>query len=327
MVEAAIPGDRLARERVARIEELLGELESAPQGPIVAAASEAIALVVELHGEGLARTIELAGGTDSRLLSRLAEDELICHLLLLHGLHPRSLEERVSGALEQVRPYLESHGGGVELLYASESEVRLSLRGSCSGCPSSAMTLKLAVEDAIRKAAPEVDRIEAEGATGPAPSNLLQIGLPDSTPGPAQTADGPAQTADGPAQTVDGAAQTADGASRGRGEDGTRWETAGGLPQLRVDGKLVQRVAGEHLLFVRAGGRLYAYRPTCAACGSSLEDAALDGAQLSCAHCGAAYDIRRAGRRLDGAQDQLEPVPLLEGDEGLVRVAVGALAA
>ena len=81
-------------------------------------------------------------------------------------LHPIDAETRVKGALDEVRPYLESHGGDVELLGVGEGTVRLRLEGSCSGCPSSAMTLKLAIEDAIHKAAPEVESAEAGGALG-----------------------------------------------------------------------------------------------------------------------------------------------------------------
>jgi Fe-S cluster biogenesis protein NfuA len=79
----------------------------------------------------------------------------------------------VQGALEEVRPYLRQHGGGVELLGIEDGVVRLRLEGSCNGCPSSAVTLKLAVEEAIQRAAPDVERIEAEGAAEP--SGLLQI--------------------------------------------------------------------------------------------------------------------------------------------------------
>ena len=73
---------------------------------------------------------------------------------------------RVEQALESVRPYLGSHGGDVELLEVSdEGVVRLRLLGSCDGCPSSSVTLKLAVEGAIEAAAPEVTTIEVEEAT------------------------------------------------------------------------------------------------------------------------------------------------------------------
>ena len=91
----------------------------------------------------------------------------------MHGLHPVPLHERVTGALDEVRPYLLTHGGGVELLGIDDGVVRLRLEGTCNGCPSSALTLKSAVEEAITRAAPDVERIEAEGVAEPV--GLLQI--------------------------------------------------------------------------------------------------------------------------------------------------------
>jgi Fe-S cluster biogenesis protein NfuA len=83
----------------------------------------------------------------------------------------------VLGALEGVRPYMESHGGSAELLGVEEGVVHLRLEGSCSGCPSSSITLKLAIEKAIFDLAPDVHEVMAEGAVEPpAPSpGLLQL--------------------------------------------------------------------------------------------------------------------------------------------------------
>jgi Fe-S cluster biogenesis protein NfuA len=72
-----------------------------------------------------------------------------------------------------VRPYLEQHGGDVELLGIDDGVARLRLQGTCNGCPSSTATLKHAIEDAIQRAAPDIEEIEAEGAVEP--SGLLQI--------------------------------------------------------------------------------------------------------------------------------------------------------
>ncbi len=81
----------------------------------------------------------------------------------MHGLHPYPVETRVEAALARVRPYLGSHGGDVELLGVDEAGVvRLRLLGSCDGCPSSAVTLQLAVEGAVEDAAPEIRGIEVE---------------------------------------------------------------------------------------------------------------------------------------------------------------------
>ena len=79
-------------------------------------------------------------------------------------------------ALDQVRPYLGSHAGGVELLGVDAAGVvHLRLEGSCDGCPSSVQTVKLAIERAIEEAAPEVAGVEVENLTREREPQLLQI--------------------------------------------------------------------------------------------------------------------------------------------------------
>jgi Fe-S cluster biogenesis protein NfuA len=149
-----------------RVERLLGELDPASDARALAA----VQAVVELYGSALARIVAQVGpGTTSAL----AGDELVGHLLLVHDLHPLGVEERVREALAGVRPYLESHGGDVELLAVEGSVARVRLQGSCDGCPASAMTLKLAIEEAVLAAAPDVERVEAQQP--PAGGGLLQI--------------------------------------------------------------------------------------------------------------------------------------------------------
>jgi nitrite reductase/ring-hydroxylating ferredoxin subunit len=101
---------------------------------------------------------------------------------------------------------------------------------------------------------------------------------------------------------------------------------AGGLPELRgaSTGPLLKEVAGERLIFLRVGESLYAYRSRCPGCGESLEEAAVEGTELTCRGCGKRFDVIRAGRCLDSPQLHLEPVPLLADDAGLVKVALGA---
>jgi Fe-S cluster biogenesis protein NfuA/nitrite reductase/ring-hydroxylating ferredoxin subunit len=157
---------------LARIDGLLEEVERLPDATARELATELARALLDLYGEGLARIVEeVAARDDGSLAEAFAGDELVSHLLLLHDLHPIPLEDRVRAALAEVGPYLGSHGGGVELLGIKDGVVRLALQGTCDGCPSSAATLKLAIEDAIREAAPEVAGIEAEGAVEP----LLQI--------------------------------------------------------------------------------------------------------------------------------------------------------
>jgi Fe-S cluster biogenesis protein NfuA len=153
--------ERTTADRVARAEALLESIEDDPR------ALEAIQAVVDLYGEALARIV---AGADP------LEDDLVSHLLLVHDLHPIDIETRVREALEGVRPYLGSHGGDVELLGVEDGVARLRLGGTCNGCPSSTVTLKNAIEEALMKAAPDLERIDADGVAEPRPQGLLQIG-------------------------------------------------------------------------------------------------------------------------------------------------------
>src|SRR5246127_3836123 len=133
-------------------------------------AQQLVREVVGLYGAGLARVVQLTElpGQDPGLLERLGADDLVASLLLVHGLHPHDVHRRVSDALDRVRPYLGSHGGDVDLLEVADdpegARVLLAFKGSCKSCPSSAVTLELAVEDAIRAAAPEISSIEVVAA-------------------------------------------------------------------------------------------------------------------------------------------------------------------
>ncbi len=150
-----------------RIEQLLDELRAAADPRLYGQAEEMLGLVTDLYGGGLARIVEVVGEYDPAVLDRLAHDELISSLLLVHGLHPDDLETRVIKALDGVRPMLATHGGDVELLDidAAAGAVHLNLLGSCHGCPSSTVTLRMAVETAIAEAAPEIIIIDVEQPT------------------------------------------------------------------------------------------------------------------------------------------------------------------
>lgn len=159
--------------RMARLEELIQALEQLPDETARSQAREIVQVLLELHGNGVNRMLELAyeaerGGQP--LIDRLAQDDLISHLLLLHGLHPIDLETRVRNAIETVRPRLAQHGGSVEFLEVSrDGALRLRLEGNCHGCPSSILTLKFTIEEAIYAAAPDITSLEVEGAGPLAP--------------------------------------------------------------------------------------------------------------------------------------------------------------
>jgi Fe-S cluster biogenesis protein NfuA len=145
------------------IDALVAKVRASPDGETRDAALELVQAVMDFHAQGIDRMMEItAESTEGgwSLLDRFGADPLVSNLLLLHGLHPVEVGDRVGAALESVRPMLLSHGGNVELLGVSGGVVRLRLIGSCNGCPSSSLTLKTAIEKAIYESAPDVASIE-----------------------------------------------------------------------------------------------------------------------------------------------------------------------
>lgn len=281
-----------------RIEELLAGLSQNADEQSLHAAEEAVRLLIEMYGEGLERIVEAIAQTDpgSVLLKKLVDDDLIASLLIVHGLHPVPLEDRINQALDSVRPYLGSHAGGVEVIGVDDEGVlQLRLQGSCDGCSSSSETVRVAIENAVLAAAPEVTAVEAEGMVErPKKTELLQI-QPYRTPEVEPAAGGGWQV-------------LADPPMLGRGE------VAG------VD------LGGVAVLLIRTDSQRYAYRNRCAGCSAALDEATMDGSVLRCPVCAAGFDLALAGRAVDVdgapvAGDQLEPLPLLADGQG-VRVAV-----
>jgi Fe-S cluster biogenesis protein NfuA/nitrite reductase/ring-hydroxylating ferredoxin subunit len=278
-----------------QIEELLGVLARHGQGP---AAEELVRLLVGLYGDGLTHIVGALreeGDAGAATLDRLTGDPLVESLLLLHGLHPLDVDARIQRALDRVRPYLGSHAGGVHYTGVTDGIARLTLEGNCNGCPSSAVTVQLAIEGAVKDAAPEVSEVVVEGMTeSPAPAApvLLQIG---TRPDAAVAA--PSAVADGHGSWV---TLTEMGPPSAR----PVCVTAGDMP----------------ILVCSVRGTLYACQDACAACGRSMGGGHLAREVLIC-ECGTSYDVSRAGRGLSDPSLHLDPLPLITDSQG-VRVAV-----
>ena len=244
-------------------------------------AQQLVREVVGLYGAGLERIIQLG---EPGLAERLATDGLLASLLLVHGLHPHDMHRRVSDALDRVRPYLGSHGGDVDLLEVTGDTVLLAFTGSCKSCPSSAVTLELAVEDAVRAAAPEITSIEVVTAQ---PSGVI------------------------PTESL-----MAHVKSNGHAASWHPVPEVSGLAPGEVAGFLV---GGATMLACRVEGQTFAYRDHCPVCDDSLAGAALSEALLECPRCRTHFDVVRAGAAANGAH--LEPLPLLPRD-GVLSVAI-----
>lgn len=268
-------------------------------------AEQLVREVTDLYGAGLERMMAVATAAHPDLAEAFAADDLVASLLLVHGIHPHGIERRVADALDTVRPYLGSHGGDVHLLEVADGEdgytVKLRFSGSCRGCPSSSVTLELAVEDAIRAAAPEVFTIdvvaaEADPAPGVIPAeSLLSRVHPDT-------------------------------------RQAAVWQPVPYLSELAPGEVGGFRVAGTTVVACRVGDELFAYHDRCGGCQGSLAGAALHrllgstGVVLRCPRCQAHFDVVHAGVGVDGngrSGSHLEPIPLLIRD-GVLSMAIVA---
>lgn len=150
-----------------RIAAIFGQIEQISDPSTRELMQEWMESVLNFYGRGLERILALLAHSEiagEKVINDLVQDPVVSGLLLIHGLHPHGLGKRLEDALNKVRPYMKSHGGDVELLSLENGFARLRLKGSCKGCPSSAITLELAVRRAIEEACPDLAGFEVEGS-------------------------------------------------------------------------------------------------------------------------------------------------------------------
>jgi hypothetical protein len=171
--------DRDIQRRLEIIERGVRELESATDPALRATAQGLVQAVLDLHGACLERLLEIvhgAGIAGPPIVEQLGRDPLVSHLLLLHSLHPLTLEARVVQAIDSVRPALRARHAEAELVSATEGVVKIRILGGPED--------KAAVERAIFERAPDVAALEIEGAVetvvGFVP--LASVRRPESVP-------------------------------------------------------------------------------------------------------------------------------------------------
>jgi len=159
------------QEQIKRLSERIAQFDQMPASREKDAARELIQLLMEVHGKGLERMMEIvfesgaSGGAlpGSAIIDQLARDEAAGGLLLLYSLHPDSLETRVQSALERMQPRLE--GGAV----------RLAVTRNGHSCGSSTKELRSVVEEGIYELAPDVAALQIDGLEEPGAAGFVAL--------------------------------------------------------------------------------------------------------------------------------------------------------
>ena len=171
------------QQKVRQLGTLVGELDQMPGSGSKVAARELVQLLMEVHGTGLERIMELvfeSGAEGEAMIGRLGQDPIVRNLLLLYSLHPEDLETRILRALEAISPRLRKLDSKVELVSLHDGAVQLQLRTTGHVHGSAAKNLRSIIEEGVYELAPDLASLtilglEDEGASGFVPlENLMK---------------------------------------------------------------------------------------------------------------------------------------------------------
>ncbi len=291
-VQEAAPPEDLS-EIAVRLDSIIQSFEQHPNEEVRQKAMEMLALVDALHRDGIYHLIELLWTGSPAVLEKALQDPAINVLLQLYDLAPGEPDpvQQAEAALGQVRPYIESHGGVVEVLDAVGGVVHVRLSGACQGCAGSAMTLKRGIEAALREGFSGFERIEVHE-----PPELPKLKLPANFI-PLQTVNATGKTLNRPVFTPVGSVDTVPPGS------------------LRV-----VDVSGRRILLCNIAGEVYAYGNECPGSNLPLDDGVLNGIVLVCPWHNCAFDAR-TGRRVDNGEGRLQVIPVAVRD-GEIQLAL-----
>lgn len=147
------------QEKVRQLGALVGELDQMQESSLRASARKLVQLLMEVHGTGLERMMEIvfdSGAEGEAMIAKLSRDSIVRSLLLLYSLHPEDLETRVLRALETVGSRLRKFDCAVELVSVREGAVQLRVHPTSHVRSSAAKNLRAIVEEGIYEQAPDV---------------------------------------------------------------------------------------------------------------------------------------------------------------------------
>jgi nitrite reductase/ring-hydroxylating ferredoxin subunit/Fe-S cluster biogenesis protein NfuA len=262
-----------------RVDRVLDSIKELPEDARMKA-MELKKAIEAFHEHALRKLVSMFRETDAgkELLLKAVEDPAIYAMLFMHGIIKQDLFTRVAVVLEEVRPYMRSHGGDVELVKVEGETVYVRLHGACSGCSLSAVTLKNGVEEAIKARVPEIEYVvmaEDEVASGYFPLHVID--------------------------------------DAGNLEQ-SGWLQGPSISELE-EGRPVRFVREDcDILLVRIEGKVMAFRNQCSHMGMPLDGGLVDGSVITCPWHGFRFDLS-TGECITAPHVQLELFPVRVEDQ------------
>ena len=166
------------QEQVRQLGKLIAQFDELPDGATKAAARDLVQLLMDVHGRGLERVMEIvfdSGDSGPKIIDKLGQDSIVGNLLLLYSLHPDGLEARIQSALDRIRPRLRKLACTIELENVQEGAVQVRLATSGHSCGSTTKDLRAIVEDGMFEFAPDVTSLEILGLEEPTPVGFVTL--------------------------------------------------------------------------------------------------------------------------------------------------------
>lgn len=166
------------RDRVARIDGLVQELELTADPVSRAAAKELVHSLMDLHGGAIQRILNIvskAGDAGSRIIEALGADELVSSLLVLYDLHPDDFETRVRRALERAHKFASPRGAHIEAVAIAAGTVHVRIAAMGHSCGSTARDVESFIREALFETAPDANDVVIDGAEDQPASGFVPL--------------------------------------------------------------------------------------------------------------------------------------------------------
>lgn len=166
------------QEQVRQLGKLITQFDQMPEGPQKAACKELVQLLMDVHGAGLDRIMEIvfeSNGPGPAIVDELGRDTVTSSLLLLYSLHPLDLEARVLQAIERMRPRLRKLSCAVDLAGINDGVVQVRIAAAGHSCGSSSKDIRAIVEDSIFELAPDLASLEILGLEETSSSGFVAL--------------------------------------------------------------------------------------------------------------------------------------------------------
>jgi Fe-S cluster biogenesis protein NfuA len=173
-----VADDKEFQEQIRQLGQLIAQFDQSPESSAKVAGKELVQLLMELHGRGLERAMEIvfeSSGKGQETIDKMGQDPIVGSLLLLYSLHPDGLEVRVQNAIERIRPRLRKLSCAIEVESIDDTAVRIRVATASHSCGSSARDIRSLVEDGIYEFAPDVPTLIILGLDEPTPAGFVSL--------------------------------------------------------------------------------------------------------------------------------------------------------